>query len=112
MADKLLAVVWDTQHAVTSVANGSKYNQICDLNLHVHTDHTQFRACAVRDISEGEALTVSYMGNDPIQETLEERRKYLQNLDFFCMCTRCEIGETLMYIVDLLEQEEQPRVHA
>jgi len=97
----------DNRHAVTSVANGSKYNHSCDSNLHVHVDHTQFRTRAVRDISEGEALTVSYMGNSPIQETLEERREYLQNWNFLCRCTRCEIEETLMSIVDKLEQEAE-----
>jgi len=86
---------YNTRHTVTSMANGSKYNHPCDSNLHVHVDHTQFRARAVQDISEGEILTVSYMGNAPIKDTLEQRRKYLQNWNFRCMCTRCEIEERL-----------------
>jgi len=97
---------WDTRQTVTSVANGSKYNHSCDSNLHVHVDHTQFRARAVCDISEGEILTVSYMGNAPIQQNLEERREYLQNWNFHCMCTRCEIEETLWHVIDQLEQTD------
>jgi len=52
------------------------------------------------------------MGNRPIEETLEERREYLQYWNFCCMCTRCEIEETLMSIIDQLELEEQPRHRA
>ena len=98
---------WNKHDHVTSMSNGSKYNHSCDQNLHVHTDHTQFRVCAVRDISEGESMTVSYMGNAAIEHALEERRDYLQNWHFHCLCTRCEIEETLLSIVDQLEQEAQ-----
>ena len=103
---------WDARYTVTSMPNGSKFNHSCDSNLHVHVDHTQFRVRALRNISEGEALTVSYMDNRRIQETLDERREYLQYWNFHCMCTRCEIEETLMSIIDQLELEDQPRHRA
>ena len=92
--------------AVVSVVNGSKFNHSCDANLHVWVDHTQFRCRTVRDISAGEILTVSYLGNKMKETALEDRRERLMNWHFKCMCDRCEIEETLLDIISMLERED------
>ena len=96
---------WNSTCLVTSMPNGSKFNHSCAPNLHVYVDHTQFRVTAVENIASGESMTVSYMGNKMVEQTLEDRREVLIDWDFHCMCTRCVIEETVLHMIDLLERQ-------
>ncbi|KAK2778523.1 lysine methyltransferase [Colletotrichum kahawae] len=71
-------------------ANISKINHSCRSNAASQWDWDSFahRLWAVRDIAEGEEITISYF--NPIQ-TLQDRQRYSNDaLGFKCACSHCQ----------------------
>ena len=86
-------------------ATACKMNHSCDPNvLLVYQSHPSWQqpltlyALAIKDIQEGEELTISYI--DHSNKSLEERQQLLVNYGFVCTCSLCtdeqENGESKM----------------
>ena len=53
---------------------------------------------AVRNIKEGEEITITYIGDDTCRDRDERRAELLDRYSFLCRCTGCEISEAALEV--------------
>ena len=65
-------------------------NHSCRPNAAIRLDGDELRFVALRSVSEGEEVTISYVHDDVLFMPVKLRRKFLRAWDFVCLCPRCD----------------------
>ncbi|KAI5205052.1 GroES-like protein [Aureobasidium subglaciale] len=69
----------------------SYWNHSCGPNIWKRREGRTWKFWAERDVTEGEALCISYLGGDEKDMTRQERRdKLKEHWKFDCACSRCQ----------------------
>ncbi|KEQ90910.1 hypothetical protein AUEXF2481DRAFT_525506 [Aureobasidium subglaciale EXF-2481] len=69
----------------------SYWNHSCGPNIWKRREGRMWKFWAERDVAEGEALCISYLGGDERDMTRQERRdKLKEHWKFDCACSRCQ----------------------
>jgi SET domain-containing protein len=66
---------------------GSFFNHSCDSNIHYYQRFGKFYFVAIKDISIGEELCISYING--YNKDLMSRQEKLMNWNFICDCKKC-----------------------
>ena len=90
LARKLRMNAFNIDGGCALYLTASKFNHSCMYNAGESVDQESYKMCifALRNIQEGEEITIPYFGSLVI-DNIEKRREMLSKLDMQCSCIAC-----------------------
>lgn len=71
-------------------AEGSRFNHSCESNCEWTISDNTLYVKTIKEILEGEELTISYMQGTTIEDSMLRRNILIRHFGFYCQCTKCK----------------------